>query len=261
MLGSTGALSQERNALHELVVIKTTLLKQLIRESPNRQITIGTAIHSIIDGVIMKQIYLTSSVEFVAASIGERIGVTGKRLAFVSTAAEVVEGDLTWLKRGRNALVDTGFEVEDYTLTGKMSEEIEGDLLDFDVIFLSGGNNFYLMEKIQESGCAPALRELVEGGKVYIGESAGSTVASRNIYATYIEDDMKAAPNLQGFEGLGLVDFLVFPHWGSEYFRDRYIGRRMDHAYTSNDKIILLTDHQYVMVRGEMMRIIDVLKD
>jgi dipeptidase E len=209
----------------------------------------------------MKQMYLTSSIEFVATNIGDRIGASGKRLAFVSTAAEVLEGDLPWLKRGRNALEEAGFEVEDYTFTGKMSEEIKGDLLDFDVIFISGGNNFYLLERIQESGCAPVLRELVEGGKIYIGESAGSIIASRNIYATYLEGDVKAAPGLRGFEGLGLVDFLVFPHWGSEYFRDRYLGFRMEHAYTSNDKIILLTDHQYVMVRGEMMRIIDVLKD
>ncbi|NYT16168.1 MAG: type 1 glutamine amidotransferase-like domain-containing protein [Methanomassiliicoccales archaeon] len=209
----------------------------------------------------MKQMYLTSSVEFVASSIGERIGAAGKRLAFVSTAAEVVEDDLTWLNRGRDALVDTGFDVEDYTLTGNMREEIERDLLDFDAIFFSGGNNFYLMEKIQESGSAPTLRKLVEEGKIYIGESAGSTIASSNIYATYMEEDMEAAPNLRGFEGLGLVDFLVFPHWGSEDFRDRYIGHRMDHAYTSNDRIILLTDYQYVMVQGEMMRIIDVLRD
>ena len=209
----------------------------------------------------MKQMYLTSSVEFVAANIGERIGAKDKRLAFVSTAAEVLEGDLPWLKRGRKALAKTGFEVEDYTFTGKMSEEIEKDLRDFDVIFLSGGNNFYLLQTIQESGCAPTLRKLVEGGKTYIGESAGSIIVSRNIYATYIEGDVKAAPNLKGFEGLGLVDFLVFPHWGSKIFRDRYLGSRMEHAYTTNDRIILLTDRQYVMVQGEMMRIVDVLKD
>lgn len=63
--------------------------------------------------------------------------------------------------------------------------------------------------------------------------------------------------DLESFEGLGLVDFVVFPHWGSENFKERY-KKLIENNYRKGLKIILLTDDQYVMVEDDKYRIVGV---
>ncbi|MBI3342885.1 Type 1 glutamine amidotransferase-like domain-containing protein [Candidatus Gottesmanbacteria bacterium] len=208
----------------------------------------------------MQRLFLTSSGSAVAQDISKKIGKKsrGMRLAFIDTATEVEEGDKGWLRDDRAALVSVGFDLFDYTLTGKISRHLHDDLAGVDVVFLEGGNQFYLLQQIQQSGFAPVIRALINKGVIYIGSSAGSQVAGPDLYPTYRPDHVKKAPLLKGYQGLGLVNFVVFPHWGSKSFKDLYLNFRMMHAYTTKHKIILLTDRQYIRVEGEMYRIEDV---
>ena len=74
----------------------------------------------------MRQLFLTSSVHAVANHIAKKIDLSKRNLLVViDTAAEVKEGDKQWLKNDRKALVDAGFEVIDYTITGKTKKELE----------------------------------------------------------------------------------------------------------------------------------------
>lgn len=205
----------------------------------------------------MQRLFLTSSGSVVTRDIAKTIGkkVRGMRLAFITTASEVEKGDKGWLRKDKTALVDAGFTLLDYTLTGKTAQQLREDLDDVDIVYVEGGNQFYLLQQIQQSGFAPIVRALIRKGVVYIGSSAGSQVAGPDLYPTYRPDHVKKAPLLDGYKGLGLVDFVVFPHWGSDDFRDLYLKHRMAHAYTTKHKIILLTDSQYVRVEGEMYRI------
>lgn len=206
----------------------------------------------------MSELYLTSSANFVAQSIATQMGgVPRNSLVFITTATEVEEGDLTWLDDDRNALIDAGFDVTDYTITHKTEAQLVEDLSDYDTICLSGGNTFYLLEKIQQSGFKQVVHDLVTEGTIYIGTSAGSVVAGPDIYPTYKIDSLEKAPNLQGHTGLELVDFVVLPHWGSSHFKDLYLNHRLEHTYTNDHKLILLTDHQYIHVQGDYYRIID----
>jgi len=209
---------------------------------------------------IKKRLFLTSSVNCVAFDIAKHINKKGLKLLFITTAAEVEEGDLQWLDDDRNALVKAGFKVTDYTITGKTDGQIKKDIDSVDIIYFCGGNTFYLLEKIQQSGCAKTICDFVKNGKIYIGTSAGSIVAGPDIYPTYRLDNAKKAPDLKGYKGLGLVDFVIFPHWGNKFFKDLYLNRRLEHAYTTGNKIILLTNRQYVLVEGEMYKIIEVKK-
>jgi dipeptidase E len=205
----------------------------------------------------VKKIFLTSSVDQVASKISKKIGGQGLKLVFIKTASEVEEGNLSWLHNDRNALINAGFEVADYSITDRTKEEITRELTHFDVIFFSGGNTFYLLQKIQESDCAEALKNLVNQGKIYIGSSAGSIVAGPDIYPLRYLDVLEKAPNIKGYKGMGLVDFVIAPHWGISIFKELYLNERIDHLYNSKEKIILLNDSQYVEVDGDCYKIID----
>lgn len=206
----------------------------------------------------MKKLFLASSVSVVASDIAKQLSVKGLKLVFINTPAEGEEGDKQWLENDRVALAKEGFKVSDYTVTGKTREEIKNHLAGFDVIFISGGNTFYALEKIQQSGCAEVIRDYVEQGKIYIGSSAGSVLAGPDIYPAYYTDAVEKAPNLKGYRGLGLTDVVVLPHWGSAYFKELYMNKRLEHIYTPDHKIILLTDNQYLCVENDIYKIIDV---
>jgi len=206
----------------------------------------------------MKHLFLASAVNEVAERIAEKIGKKGLKLAFISTASEVEKGDLWWLKADRDALVRTGFKVFDYTLTNKSKTDVEKDLRDVDILFLSGGNTFYLLQKIQESNSAEVIKKFVENGKIYIGSSAGSVVAGPNIYPTRFGDNIKLAPKIKGYEGLNLVDFIPHPHWGSNEFKDTYLGKFPKAIYNNEFKNILLTNYQYIEVKDGTYKIEDV---
>lgn len=212
----------------------------------------------------MKRIFLSASINFTAKAIGKEIGNVRKlKTAFINTAAEPKKErkDISWLDEDRQGLVDAGFNIFDYTLTGKSPEDIEKDLGDCDIIHVNGGNTFYLLLQAKKSGFDKFITKFVENGGIYIGSSAGSIIASPDIGVTRMldtkqyEEELNKLGNTKSFN---LVDILIFPHWGSEHFKERYLNHRLNTAYNSDNKIILLTDYQYVSLTGDTYKIIDI---
>ena len=184
-----------------------------------------------------------------------------KTLIFVETAAEIETGGMEWLEADHDAWVSVGLEVARYTITGKDSTQIEKDFAAHDVIYLSGGNTFYLLQQLQKTGAIPIIQKLVTEGKIYIGTSAGSIVAGPDISAVKNLDNESLAPELKGYKGLSLTDIVALPHWGSPYFKDLYLNQRLDHVYNNPvHKIVLLTDNQYLACEDNgSIRIFDVI--
>ena len=207
----------------------------------------------------MKQLFLAASVDGVAGDIGRKLQAQKKhqKLVFITTASEPEKGDLWWLRADRQALVKAGFAVTDYSVTNKVPNEIEQELNKAEVICVSGGNTFYLLEKMQTSGADKIVTQQVLAGKPYVGSSAGSVVVGPNIGMAN-SDDRLAAPNLKSDQGLGIVDFIIFPHWGSEIFRDDYLSRARELVYSEEYKLLPLTNYQCVWVRDEWYQIVEV---
>lgn len=210
----------------------------------------------------MRKIFLTSSVHLVAKDIAQRLDLSVKnKLVFIVTPAENKSGDMSWLKRDMQSLVEAGFEVVEYTITGKDTVSISNDLKDFDYIYMSGGDAFYLLEHSQKSGFIDLIRDWVNNkGKVYIGTSAGSIISGDKV-PDYLVDDVSEY-DISGTEGYGFVNFTMMPHWGSEQFKSKYMEKRMALAYKEvHPPYLLLTDYQYVYVEDDMMKIVDVSKN
>ena len=73
-----------------------------------------------------------------------------------------------------------------------------------DVLLVNGGDTIYLDRWMRESGLAELLPSL---DLVYVGLSAGSLVMS-----PAVADDFASWTRPVGGEGLGVVDFEIFPH-------------------------------------------------
>lgn len=203
------------------------------------------------------QLFLTSSVHAVAHDIARRVDIArANKLVFIDTAAEPDTGDKEWLKNDREALVQAGFAVADYTITGKTQEELMRDLDSFDYIYLSGGNTAYLLEQSQKSSFIPVIQDLVlRKGKIYIGTSAGSIIAGPKLPDYFSEE---GAERLKDKSAFGLVNFTIMPHWGSEDFREAYLGE-LNIAYKKDQvPLLLLTDTQYAHLKDGRIDIVDV---
>lgn len=205
------------------------------------------------------ELFLTSSVHAVANDIAKKVDLkNNNKLVFIDTAVEPKEEreDLEWLKKDKQALVGAGFVVSDYTITGKTKDQLEGDLNDFDYIYMSGGNTAYLLEQSQKSGFIPVINDFIrKKNKIYIGTSAGSIIAGPRL-PDYFSDEEAELENKNGY---GFVNFTLVPHWGSEDFKERYLGERLKIVYKEDQvPLLLLTDNQYVHIRDDQMKIIDV---
>lgn len=181
----------------------------------------------------------------------------GMKLVFVPTAAEVEKGYLSWIHEDRQALIDVGFTVSDFSLANKSLEEVQKAFDPAQVVMFSGGNTYFLMQEIQRSNCAEYIRNRVSNGLVYMGTSAGSIVAGPKIDMVGDLDDRSLAPDLIGDECLQLTDVIIFPHWGSPHFEKRY-EKCMQNGYKKGNKIVLLTDDQYLWVKDDCYQIISI---
>lgn len=144
-------------------------------------------------------------------------GITaGKRVAFVPTAMnpepkEVVE---KYMPVDVKDLTDLGMVVDLIDIANLNATNIVATFQPYDLIYVYGGNTFYLLDQAIRSGLRDNIKEIISG-KVYMGVSAGSIIAGPSIETadwTYGEPD-KNDVGLKDFKGLGLVSFVVVPHW------------------------------------------------
>lgn len=211
------------------------------------------------------QLYLASSIESSADHIAHRLSLQGLSLkalktAFIYTGGEVEE-DKTWIDADRNGLNQTGINTFDYTITNKTPADLEKDLGNCDLIHVNGGNSFYLLLQSQKSGFDKFIVNQVRKGVIYTGSSAGSYITSPDIAIARLIDHNPYVQQLKNTQGFNLVDFIVFPHWGSDNFKTEYLNERLQLAYQTGYKIILLNDNQYVEVSDGNYKIIDITKD
>lgn len=122
-----------------------------------------------------------------------------------------------------------------------------------DLIWAMGGNTFMLRHQMRRSGFQSIIRQLLEDGIVYGGDSAGALVAGISIAGVELADDPQFAEEVIE-EGLNLVPFFVLPHVGNPEFTDAASTFRELHQ-DGND-IIELTDSQAAIFDGDSHRVV-----
>lgn len=122
------------------------------------------------------------------------------------------------LLRARNFCNNVVGRFFDYDIEGKTQLEVADELTDKDAVFMQGGNCFHLLKHMQECHFVEIIKQALSRGVLYIGESAGAIVCGQDITAQcFISGDSFAkVPDLKDYHGLGLVNFLLKPHWNRQ---------------------------------------------
>jgi dipeptidase E len=202
----------------------------------------------------MKTLFLSSKFSVVAEKFVANFPITpGMTAAFILTAADMYETK-PWMDEDRQALVDMGIAVEDCDIKNMSEEKLYTFLHTKDIIFVAGGNTFYLLDYANRCDFGSVLARLLHEGKVYVGSSAGSALAGSTIEPARTFDNPDAAPNLTSFAGLGLVDVAILPHYGSLKYEERY--QAVVREWSGKVKLQLLRDNEAMVVRDEVSRVV-----
>jgi len=175
-------------------------------------------------------------------------------LAFIPTASNVETGDKDWLEEDLIRLKNLNLKSISVVDISAVPESVwRPQLEESDVLFFEGGNSFYLMEWINKSGLSLILTELLKT-KVYVGVSAGSMVASRdlllNLSQKLYEEDLDRTEEM---EGLSFVNFYILPHLNSMFFTN--VVEENIKLLGMKEKIYALDDMSAIVVEGDKIDI------
>ena len=155
---------------------------------------------------MMVKLFLCSYFAAVSSFVPQFVGgdLKGKVLAFIPTAS-LHEKYTKYVDEAKQAFENMGLKVEVLDVSSAPKELTERTLQRCDLIYVSGGNTFFLLQELEKSGAKTIILEQVKGGKPYIGESAGSIIMAPNI--SYAKDmdrgfgtgRLLSAPPLQEF--------------------------------------------------------------
>lgn len=181
------------------------------------------------------------------------IGWAGKKpkdtkVVYITTAANTYPPNPDWLMETMNELKNIGFQVERFDLEDsyKKGIDLKKHFVGTDIIFISGGNTFYLVYWMRKSGFEKTLIQLLKKGVIYAGESAGAVCLFDNIETMGLIDKPTLAPKPIK-RGLNLTNFITIPHWGSEKYQTR-LEKIKRHYESKECKIYALADNEALFV-------------
>jgi dipeptidase E len=133
-------------------------------------------------------------------------------------------------------------DLQDYYTPG----HLKARLSNYDLIWVLGGNTYVLRHEMRRSGFEQIIRELLDAGVVYAGDSAGALAAGISIAGVEAADRPDFAEVLI-MDGLGLIPYVVLPHVDNPEFAAVLPTFRALHK---DKRIIELTDSQAVIFNG-----------
>lgn len=203
----------------------------------------------------MKMLILTSSAYKVMDKIAELLPKkpTDTSVAFIPTASDTYQ-EKPWVEQDRNALVSLGFKVTDVDVKGKTPTQLTEEL-SCDIIFIAGGNTFYLLQELKKSGADKIITTFVEDGTIFIGSSAGAAVAAPSIELLKELDHPEKAPELTSFQSLNLTSVTPLIHFGHGKFLPRYEKAFKD-IFTTPGEYIGIRDDQALIITDDVYKII-----
>ena len=166
------------------------------------------------------------------------------KVAHIITASKA-EDDVSYVEKDKKLMEEAGFQINNIDIAGKTETDLRKILEGFNVVYVQGGNTFYLLKSIKESGFNTIIKELIENGVVYIGVSAGSIIAGPTIETATWKGIDKNKFGVTDFTGLNFVPFNIFVHY-TEQYRELLIEESKKSSYP----IRILTDDQAFLVQN-----------
>lgn len=172
------------------------------------------------------------------------------RVCFVTTAT-IPEKNKWYLRKDRKRLLDLGFKLTGMDLRQENRESLSDKLKRFDVIYIEGGNTFYLLKYIRKSGFDKLIKSFLKKKGIYVGVSAGTLIAGLNIDSAKWKHADRNMVGLKDLTGLKLVPFGLAVHIDKTNIETiKKCANKVDYS------VIALSDKQAVLIKGKVKKIV-----
>ncbi|MCK5061865.1 Type 1 glutamine amidotransferase-like domain-containing protein [Candidatus Parcubacteria bacterium] len=202
----------------------------------------------------MKNLLLSSSGTFITRfDIKEfKKPLKDMKMAYITTASKKVE-DSTYVVNRKKEMDKQGFDYEEIDIGGKTENELRKNLKDKKIIYVEGGNAFYLLKCVRESRFEKIVKELIKKGVIYIGSSAGSYIACPTIEIA----DKASGHNfnkcgITNYTAMNLVPFLIKAHYNPDE-KEELKEKLKNVKYP----IRPLTDDQAILVKNNKVSLLE----
>lgn len=172
-------------------------------------------------------------------------------VAFIPTAGDP-EKDKTFIQWSIDQIKEIGMKFTTIDLKIENKDTLYDKLNKVDIIWVNGGNIFYLLDQVRKSGFNQVIEKLLDEGKIYVGVSAGSYLACPNIESAKWKNI--SDPDIVGLKdltALNLVKLLVIAHYEDQFKQDVENGSK-----TTKLPVVALNDKQAIMVIGDEFKIV-----
>lgn len=164
-------------------------------------------------------------------------------------------------ERTRSDLAELGLDVRELDLRKYFgsSDGLTRDIEDCDLVWANGGNAFTLNMAMRQSGFAATLKEWLKADEIaYAGYSAGAVVAGKTLCGIELVDSAEpeqAAPVGYrpeiSWDGLGLVDYAIVPHYRSDHWESDKIEEVVRYCAAEGIPHRPLRDGEVILVDGD----------
>ncbi len=171
------------------------------------------------------------------------------KMYFMPTATDGKE-DKTFTVKSMDDFAAIGINPVWYALRFKTKELIERELADADVIWVGGGNTFYLLDIARKVGFMDVVDDLVRNrGVLYGGTSAGTILANPSIEVAGWGEADRNDVGLRDLTSFGFLRALTQFHYKSE-------EAAMLSSHKSDFPIYTIPDDGALMVDGERVTLL-----
>ena len=171
-----------------------------------------------------------------------------QKILFIPTAANVEEYR-GYVDEGITVLKENGYDVTVLDIATTPHNKSAQAIQNSGCLCISGGNTFYLLQELKRNGLLDLIKQKVQDGMLYIGESAGAIIACPDISYNQIMDNKTVATELTNYSGMELVDYYVLPHNGEFPFVET--TAQTIKVYGEKINLVPLNNSQAVVVEGK----------
>lgn len=165
--------------------------------------------------------------------------IKDKKVLYITTASDGEnDSDKSWMDDEYRTILNLGFEeknIYEYKIGQK-----EININDFDVIYMMGGNTFYLMDMIRKYNFDTVIKKAMDNGIIYIGSSAGSIILGNSVEYALPFDENNV--DLKDFSGLRIIDGIIIPHANR---KEEFISKVKENI---GEKLFLLYDENGIII-------------
>lgn len=177
-----------------------------------------------------------------------------KTVTYIPTASKAEKLGF-FVKIGKWTLRRLGLTVDELDISSESYETAKSKLEKNDIIYVAGGNTFYLLQELKRTGADKLLADEINKGKFYIGESAGAILTAPDISYSAEMDNVEKAPDLKDYSGLNVVDFYVVPH-----YKNWEMGKAAQiiiDKYSESLDLKVINDKQAIFIDNDKVKILD----